>query len=54
MHEITCHLFVYSAPGATRANCYEKSKSSSNATIAKRCGNTVPTPLPAGRSDANQ
>jgi len=45
MHDITCHLFVYAAPGATRRNWNEKSNSSSNVTSAKRRGNTILTPL---------
>ena len=28
VHEISCHLFIYAAPGATRRNLNEKSKSS--------------------------
>ena len=53
---ITCHLFIYVAPCATRGNLNEKSKSSSNVTSAKRRGNAVFTPLytPAGRSDDDQ
>jgi len=57
IHEITCHLFIYVAPGAARRNLNEKSKSSINVTSAKRCGNgnAVHTLLhPAGSSDANQ
>ena len=30
IHERTCHLFIYAAPGATRRNWNEKSKSSSS------------------------
>jgi len=44
IHEMTCHIFIYAAPGATRSNWNEKSKSSSNVTSAKRCGNAVPIP----------
>ena len=33
---VTCHLFISAAPGATRRNWNEKSKSSSNVTSAKR------------------
>jgi len=36
---------VYDAPGATRRNWKEKSKSSGNITSAKTCGNAVPTTL---------
>jgi len=39
MYEITSHLFIDAAPGATCRNWKEKSKSSSNVTSAKRCGN---------------
>jgi len=35
IHEMSCDLFVYAAPGATRRNWNEKSKSSSNVTNAK-------------------
>jgi len=55
IHEITCHLFIYAAPGATCKNWNEKSTSSSNVSSAKgvgtcshtkkRCGNAFPTPL---------
>jgi len=34
IREITCHLFIYAAPGATRRNLNEKSKSSSTVTSA--------------------
>ena len=42
IHEIACHLFIYAAPGATRKNWNETSKSSSNLSSAKRCGNAFP------------
>jgi len=45
IHEITCHLLIYAAPGATPRNWREKSRSSNNVTSAKSCGNAVPTPL---------
>jgi len=56
IHEITCYLFIYVTPGATRRNKNEKSKSSSN--VQKGVGTPfprVPTSLhPTGRSDVNQ
>jgi len=47
--EITCHLFIYAAPGATPRNRNEKSKSSTNVTTywvtnAKRYGNAETLP----------
>jgi len=56
MLAITCHLFIYAAPGATRRNWNEKSKSSSNVTIVQK-GVGTPFPphyTPTGRSDVNQ
>jgi len=41
-HEITCHLFIYAAPGATRRNWNEKSKSSSNVACEKGMGTPFP------------
>jgi len=41
IHEITCHIFIYTAPGGKRKNWNEKSKSSSNVTCAK-CVPTTP------------
>jgi len=38
IHAITCHLFIYAAPGATRRNWNEKSKLSINVTGAKGVG----------------
>jgi len=50
IHDMTCHFFIYVAPGATRRNWNEKSESSSNFTSVfnsfphqKRWRNTVPT-----------
>jgi len=43
IHEVTCRLFIYAAPGATRRNWNEKSKSSSNVTSVESCGNAVAT-----------
>jgi len=48
VHEITCHLFIYAALGATCRNWNEKSKFSRNVTNAKCVGRPfphVPTPL---------
>jgi len=42
IHEITCHLLIYAAPGATRRNWKEKSKFSSSISSA----NVVGTPFP--------
>jgi len=42
IHEITCHLFIFTAPGAARRNWNEKCKSSSNITSAKRSNPTTP------------
>jgi len=59
IHEITCHLFIYAAPDATRRSLNEKSKSSSNVTSVKKLWERrthafTPHYIPAGRSDANQ
>jgi len=44
IYEITCGLFIDTAPGSTRRKWNRKSKSSSNVTTsAKRCGNAVQT-----------
>jgi len=42
---MTCRLFIYAVPGAARRNWNEKSKSSSNVSSVKRCGNALPTLL---------
>jgi len=42
IYEITCDLFIHTAPGATRRKWNRKSKSSGDVTTsAKRCGNAV-------------
>jgi len=42
IHEITCHLFIYAAPGATRWNWKEKSKSSITLLVQKSVGTAFP------------
>jgi len=46
MHEITFHLLISAAPGATHRNWNEKSKSSSNVTSAKKVWERVLTCTP--------
>jgi len=54
MHQIACRLFIYAAPGATRRNWNEKSKSST-LRVQKSMGTPFPPHYtPADKSDANQ
>jgi len=54
IHAITCHLFIYATPGATRRTWNEKYKSSSNVASAERCGNAFPPHYTPGSTTVSQ